>query len=50
MIQPATDWKLMEWTAGRDAFKVATELFYVNVQILGANGRPAPAEASARKP
>ena len=40
MIQPTTDWKSMEWAAGKDAFKVATELFYVNVQILGANGRP----------
>ena len=50
MIQPTTDWKSMEWSAGKDAFRVATELFYVNVQILGANGRPASAEASAGKP
>ena len=40
MLQPTTDWKSMEWSAGKDAFKVATELFYVNVAILGANGRP----------
>jgi aminopeptidase N len=40
MIQPTTDWKSMEWTAGKDAFKIATDLFYVNVQWLGANGRP----------
>ena len=40
MIQPTTDWKSMDWSAGKDAFKVATELFYVNVQLLGANGRP----------
>jgi hypothetical protein len=40
MIQPTTDWKSMEWSAGKDAFKVATELFYVNVQVLQANGRP----------
>ncbi len=40
LIQPTTDWKSMEWTSGKDAFKVATELFYVNVQVLGANGRP----------
>ena len=39
MIQPTTDWKSMEWSAGKDAFRVATELFYVNVQILGADGR-----------
>jgi aminopeptidase N len=40
MIQPTTDWKSMEWGGGTDAFTVATELFYVNVQVLGANGRP----------
>ena len=40
VIQPATDWKSMEWSSGKDTFKVATELFYVNVQWLGANGRP----------
>ncbi|MFM8533921.1 MAG: M1 family metallopeptidase [Acidimicrobiia bacterium] len=39
MIQPTTDWKSMEWAGGKDAFKVATELFYVNVQVLQANGR-----------
>jgi aminopeptidase N len=41
VIQPTPDWKSMEWGAGRDAFKVATELFYVNVQVLQANGRVA---------
>ena len=41
MLQPTTDWKSMEWGAGKDAFKVATDLFYVNVQVLGANGRVA---------
>ena len=40
MIQPTTDWKSMEWTAGKDAFKVATDLFYVNVANLDAGGRP----------
>ena len=40
MIQPTTDWKSMGWSAGSDAFKVATELFYVNVAILDAGGRP----------
>ncbi|MBY0496204.1 MAG: M1 family metallopeptidase [Cyanobacteria bacterium] len=40
MIQPTTDWKSMPWSAGKDAFKVATDLFYVNVQVLQANGRP----------
>ncbi len=40
LIQPTTEWKSIEWSAGKDAFKVATDLVYVNVQILGANGRP----------
>jgi aminopeptidase N len=40
MIQPTTDWKSMEWTAGNAAFKVATDLFYVNVAYLDAGGRP----------
>jgi aminopeptidase N len=40
VIQPTTDWKSMEWTAGKDAFKVATDLFYVNVANLDAAGRP----------
>jgi aminopeptidase N len=39
-IQPTTDWKSMEWAAGQDAFKVATDLFYVNVSYLDAAGRP----------
>lgn len=39
-IQPTADWKSMPWTTGKDAFKVATDLYYVNVQILNANGRP----------
>jgi aminopeptidase N len=39
MIQPTTDWKSMEWAGDKDTFKVATELFYVNVQVLAANGR-----------
>ncbi len=40
MIQPATDWKSMAWGAGMDAFKVATDLFYVNVAYLDAAGQP----------
>jgi len=40
VVQPSADWKSMEWSAGKDAFKVATDLYYVNVQILNANGRP----------
>jgi aminopeptidase N len=39
MIQPTTDWQSMAWAGGKDAFKVATELFYVNVAILDARGR-----------
>jgi hypothetical protein len=30
----------MAWTAGKDAFKVATDLSYVNVPYLDAGGRP----------
>src|SRR6478752_2826025 len=35
-IQPTSDWKSMPWTTGMDAFKVATDLYYVNVAILDA--------------
>ena len=38
--EPWTVDDVREWVAGKDAFKVATELFYVNVQVLQANGRP----------
>jgi aminopeptidase N len=38
-IRPTTDWKSMEWTAGKDAFKIATELYYVNTAVLDAGGR-----------
>jgi aminopeptidase N len=41
-IQPLADWKWMPWPAGKDAFKIATDLYYVNVQILDANGHPIP--------
>jgi aminopeptidase N len=41
IIQPTSDWKSLPWTAGRDAFKVATDLYYVNVAFLDAAGRPA---------
>jgi aminopeptidase N len=41
IIQPSADWKSLPWTAGRDAFKVATDLYYVNVAFLDAAGRPA---------
>ncbi|MEO5741057.1 MAG: M1 family metallopeptidase [Vicinamibacterales bacterium] len=39
-IQPGADWKSMPWTAGKDAFKVATDLYYVRVTILDAAGHP----------
>lgn len=38
-IHPSADWKAMPWTAGRDAFRVATDLYYVEVRILGPGGR-----------
>lgn len=39
-IQPAADWKSMPWDGSHDAFKVATDLYYVNVTVLDANGHP----------
>src|SRR6185436_4920425 len=39
-VQPAADWKSMPWTAGRDQFKVATDLYYVNVAVLDERGHP----------
>ena len=38
VIQPAADWKAMPWTAAPEQFKVATDLYYVNVAILDAAG------------
>ena len=40
VIQPTADWKTMPNKLGK-GLAVATELFYVNVAILDANGRPA---------
>lgn len=39
-ITPTADWQSMPWSEGADAFTVATELYYVEVQTLDANGRP----------
>ena len=39
-VRPEGDWKSMPWTAGKDAFKVATDLYYVRVETLDASGRP----------
>lgn len=39
-IQPATDWKSMPWTGGKEQFKVATDLYYVKVAVLDAAGHP----------
>ncbi len=39
VIQPTADWKTMPNRLGK-GFEVATELFYVNVAILDADGRP----------
>jgi aminopeptidase N len=39
-IQPTSDWRSMAWNGSTDTFKVATELYYVNVAILDAGGRP----------
>ena len=39
VIQPTTDWKTMPNKLGTN-LEVATDLFYVNVAILGSDGRP----------
>jgi aminopeptidase N len=39
-VQPASEWKSMPWTSGKDAFKVATDLYYVGVAVLDERGRP----------
>jgi aminopeptidase N len=39
-IQPAADWKSMAWAASRESFKVATDLYYVNVAVLDGRGHP----------
>ncbi len=39
VIQPTADWKTMPNRLGK-GFEVATDLFYVNVAILDADGRP----------
>jgi aminopeptidase N len=39
-IQPTSDWKSMAWGGAKEAFTVATDLYYVNVAILDAGGRP----------
>jgi aminopeptidase N len=41
-IQPAADWKPMPWSGSKESFKVATDLYYVNVAVLDAGGRPVP--------
>lgn len=40
MIHPTADWKVMADKVAKDAFEVATDLYYVNVAMLDANGRP----------
>jgi aminopeptidase N len=37
-VQPAAEWKSMPWPLSRDQFKVATDLYYVNVVILDDRG------------
>jgi aminopeptidase N len=37
-ITPAADWRSMPWPWSRDQFKVATDLYYVNVAILDDRG------------
>ena len=38
-IQPVTSaWKSLPWTGSKDQFKVATDLYYVNVAVLDSRG------------
>jgi len=39
VIQPTTDWKTIPNAEGK-SLQVATDLYYVNVAILDAAGRP----------
>jgi hypothetical protein len=39
-IRPTAEWQVMATTLGAETFKVATELYYVEVAILDAQGRP----------
>jgi aminopeptidase N len=41
IIRPTTDWQVMPNKVAKEQFEVATDLYYVNVSILGADGRPA---------
>ena len=40
LIRPTTDWQVMPTTLTPEAFKVATDLYYVDVAILDPAGRP----------
>ena len=39
-LEPTTEWKSMDWPLTAQQLAVATDRFYVDVQILNANGRP----------
>jgi aminopeptidase N len=39
-IRPTADWQTMPNKLGKELFEVATDLYYINVAILGAAGRP----------
>lgn len=39
-VHPTSEWKSVPWPGAKDAFKVATDLYYVNVAILDSGGRP----------
>ena len=40
VIRPTTDWQVMPTALTGDAFEGATDLYYVKVAILDADGRP----------
>jgi aminopeptidase N len=39
-IRPTRDWQVMPTTLGPEEFRVATELYYVNIAVLDAPARP----------
>jgi hypothetical protein len=40
LVRPTTAWQMMPTALTPDTFQVATDLYYVDVAILDAAGRP----------
>ncbi len=39
-LRPTAEWQSLPWAAAKEQFRVATDLYYVNVAILDAAGHP----------